>query len=316
MADPASLARACSSQQQTHQLRDSNAKCQSLIGTLHHTLQGKTVEVLACCLAHPAPNPTKPQSLRKRVAALPKRSRVACNACNTHASDAHDARAESYDGLWVECEGCHAWLHGCCIGITREGDVPDPLLCAGCMRDLCCEQVPGVARATLIVCPEAIQKQWADEIQRHVEPGKLKVVVYGGQKSSLLSSAHGALPPHALASCVPCRTWAGAAAPPGKRADRAACAPSLAHATCRMRHAAPSRVTKTAASASSTAGSRCTVVARPSQPCSFSPCHQGHAASADVLFLAPSACALCGPVCRHGDNARGPRERGHRAHQL
>ena len=83
-------------------------------------------------------------------------------------------------------------MHGRCVGITSEARVPQTLLCAGCMRDLCCQQVPGTARATLIVCPEAIQKQWFEEMHRHVEAGKLKVVVYNGQKSSLLSSAQGA----------------------------------------------------------------------------------------------------------------------------
>ena len=26
---------------------------------------------------------------------------------------------ENYDGLWVQCDSCDAWLHGCCVGIRR-----------------------------------------------------------------------------------------------------------------------------------------------------------------------------------------------------
>ena len=26
---------------------------------------------------------------------------------------------ENYDGLWVQCDSCDAWLHGRCVGIRR-----------------------------------------------------------------------------------------------------------------------------------------------------------------------------------------------------
>jgi SNF2-related domain len=152
----------------------------------------QTIEVLANILTHAAPKPATPKSLKQRLAALPKRSCVSCNACGTHANDPEDPAVQHHIGTWVECDGCHAWMHGSCIGI-RGDRVPNTVICAGCMRDLCGQKQNGVAKATLIICPEAIQKQWFDEIHRHVEPGKLKVVTYAGQKSSLLSSAQGAM---------------------------------------------------------------------------------------------------------------------------
>jgi hypothetical protein len=120
---------------------------------------GKTIEVLACVLTHRNPTPAAPQPVLRRVEALPKEPRIECNACGTSAADPEDPRAQNHVGLWLECSGCHAWMHGSCIGVHRDEQVPDTLLCAGCMRDLCCQTVAGVSKATLIVCPEAIQKQ-------------------------------------------------------------------------------------------------------------------------------------------------------------
>lgn len=152
----------------------------------------QTIEVLACTLAHRAPKPAKAKSLNARVKALPKRECICCNACNTRASDPNDPIQHAHRGTWVACSGCAAWMHASCLRLPKGGPVPNTLLCAGCMRDLCLQEVQGVARATLIVCPEAIQKQWLDEIERHTAPGALRVVTYAGQKASLLSSAEGA----------------------------------------------------------------------------------------------------------------------------
>lgn len=61
--------------------------------------------------------------------------------------------------------------------------------------------LPGTARATLIVCPDAIFKQWQAEVQRHAAPGVLKIIEYGGQSASLTSSLRGA--PHPIRDHTP-----------------------------------------------------------------------------------------------------------------
>jgi hypothetical protein len=155
----------------------------------------QTIEVLACVLSHRPPCSVAPETLEKRVADLPKHNCVRC-ACGTTASNPDDPSVQNHIGTWVECSGCHVWMHGRCVGLSGTS-VPDTVLCAACMRALSLEGVPGVSRATLIVCPSAIQKQWFEEIQRHVQPRLLKVVTYSGQKSSLLSSLQGA----------PCEHW-------------------------------------------------------------------------------------------------------------
>lgn len=243
-----------------------HAHCAALQGL------GKTIEVLACVLTHRAPKPAKVASLKSRVAKLETVGGVHCCGCNTHARDPEDPRVQSHVGTWVQCSGCEAWMHGSCVGL-RGHAVPEMVLCAACMQDLC-TPVAGVCKATLIVCPEAIQarslpviaaafackdahsctcvcarmtadawtttldgrlrsahvlpdalacdrrlsvllllisaasfiaencgvergvgvqKQWFDEIQRHIEPGALKVVTYSGQRSAVLASTQGAL---------------------------------------------------------------------------------------------------------------------------
>lgn len=38
-------------------------------------------------------------------------------------------------GLFVQCETCHVWQHGFCVGFTREKNVPDTYFCERCRPD-------------------------------------------------------------------------------------------------------------------------------------------------------------------------------------
>jgi SNF2 family DNA or RNA helicase len=51
------------------------------------------------------------------------------------------------------------------------------IFCADCLLSLAEEEVPGVSKTTLIVCPDAILRQWTDEVERHVTDGSLKVCI-------------------------------------------------------------------------------------------------------------------------------------------
>ena len=140
---------------------------------------GKSVEVISAILSHTAPAATKCRTLAERIAAIPK---------------ADPNKVEVYSGgcKCVACDGCGANLDLDMIG-AREHSLPNPFICAQCCASLTNQEVPGVAKATLIVCPQAIQAQWFAEIQRHTQPGALKVVTYKGQRNPSLSSMEGVL---------------------------------------------------------------------------------------------------------------------------
>lgn len=93
----------------------------------------QTVEVIACVLRHKCPHPSHPRPLAARIAALPKQPRINCITCGTVADNPHDDVAESYRGMWVQCDGCASWMHGTCISYRGQ---PDKLVCGECLRRL------------------------------------------------------------------------------------------------------------------------------------------------------------------------------------
>ena len=108
----------------------------------------QTVEVIACVLRHPCPDPAPPPTLAARVASLPKKQRIECMPCGTCVANPNDEAAESYDGMWVQCDGCAAWMHGKCINFRGE---PENLLCGECLRRLA-QQVPPPPPSQELAC--------------------------------------------------------------------------------------------------------------------------------------------------------------------
>ncbi|EFJ51898.1 hypothetical protein VOLCADRAFT_87560 [Volvox carteri f. nagariensis] len=168
----------------------------------------------------------QPTSPAAAVAAARQRlpERVDC-PCGVRADDPHDPDVEEYEGLWILCEGCNAWMHGACVGVKRSPQRSAAWVCSRCLRARALAPVSEPCGATLIVVPSAILQQWYDEIRRHVHPGALRVVVYGGQTQPGVSGS-GALicsgtftPGRVGGTAVTCGT---AAAPGGLRgpADR------------------------------------------------------------------------------------------------
>jgi E3 ubiquitin-protein ligase SHPRH len=151
----------------------------------------QTVEVLACILKHRCKYPAHFVSLEERIKALRKPECVSCEPCGTHADDPEDPKVQQYFGTWVQCDGCEAWMHSACA--NYNGNANTSFLCKSCLQSLARELVPGIARATLIVCPESILQQWKSEIRKHTVPGMLKVYHYTGHKSPTSSSKAGVI---------------------------------------------------------------------------------------------------------------------------
>lgn len=82
---------------------------------------GKTVEVLACILAHRASKESMSKVMdsanRARESLMKyKRDRVEC-CCGATQEDG------SYEGSWVQCDHCDAWQHALCVGYASPVDM-------------------------------------------------------------------------------------------------------------------------------------------------------------------------------------------------
>ncbi|CAL8467045.1 g6581 [Coccomyxa elongata] len=144
---------------------------------------GKTVELLACILAHRFSGPAVPAEL-ERDAVRPKHERIDC-MCLVQQDTPSDEG--DYTGLWVQCDECQAWLHGPCVGLKKAPK--REYICPKCIRAHANATVTVDCGATLIVSPASILQQWQTEIAKHTHPGALKVLVYEHVSSD---SIHGA----------------------------------------------------------------------------------------------------------------------------
>lgn len=151
---------------------------------------GKTVELLACILAHRKSTSdgdacvfTKWQDTEDQKVNLKrlKRERVEC-ICGA-VSDSY-----RYRGLWVQCDICDAWQHADCVGysprgkkkrsgvevqkqtketttsyVNRDGEH----VCQMCSELIQATDSTIATGATLIVCPAPILCQWHAEITRY-----------------------------------------------------------------------------------------------------------------------------------------------------
>lgn len=157
---------------------------------------GKTVELLACILAH------RKQTLDECVTdddseqigshiRRQKRERVEC-ICGAA------TESQKYEGLWVQCDTCDAWQHADCVGFTSRKklsfsdvkksakmvshvnskshrvrkkssyviEMEGNFICSLCAELMEAAKTMIYTGATLVVCPAPIQAQWHSEIIR------------------------------------------------------------------------------------------------------------------------------------------------------
>jgi len=135
---------------------------------------GKTVETAALLLAAKPP-PAATAAARTVRVPRPRAERTECVCGATTEAGAPPGT------VWVQCDECDAWCHAACVGITRRGG-GQGFACGGCLQARAGERVVGApAKATLIVCPPHLLRQWASELAVHTAREALTVVVYGGQ---------------------------------------------------------------------------------------------------------------------------------------
>ena len=105
-----------------------------------------------------------------------------------------------FDGTWVGCDRCGRWVHGCCAGLASEADAED-IETYTCLSCACC---PGAGalpnRSSLLICPASILGQWRQEVDKHVQPGGMRVAIYSGLREAL---ALGSKRPELLAAAHP-----------------------------------------------------------------------------------------------------------------
>ena len=103
--------------------------------------------------------------------------------------------------VWVRCRSCGGDYHAACVGFRNASEAEaagylcDPQRCFTCVAHRCFVS-PIPSRATLIVTPSTLTRQWENEILKHTT--NLKVCVYGGVKMHSRANATHLLNPHAL----------------------------------------------------------------------------------------------------------------------
>lgn len=85
----------------------------------------------------------------------------------------HGATAAEKVILRCTESGCACAQHPACTKYTGKSD---EFVCSSCTV----KGKPVPSKTTLIICPEILKAQWKSEFEKHVEPGKLSVMVYTG----------------------------------------------------------------------------------------------------------------------------------------
>ncbi|CAN6606656.1 hypothetical protein TRVA0_003S01794 [Trichomonascus vanleenenianus] len=59
-------------------------------------------------------------------------TRCICGHQDLPAQTVKNSKVEVDTGLFIQCDLCHVWQHGCCVGFSSEDEVPDVYTCEKC----------------------------------------------------------------------------------------------------------------------------------------------------------------------------------------
>uniref|UniRef100_A0A7S2ZTF8 Uncharacterized protein n=1 Tax=Rhodosorus marinus TaxID=101924 RepID=A0A7S2ZTF8_9RHOD len=149
---------------------------------------GKTVEILCLVLTNPRVLSAE-QSLKGEQTSAS--DEACCKIC--HSTELEDTDKDFFYEYavacsWIQCDECKQWLHALCGGIyertTLEALREDAYLCNGCASRAEAGGEKYEGRASLIIVPAALLRQWEEEVEKHALPGCVKTVTYEGLRSA------------------------------------------------------------------------------------------------------------------------------------
>ena len=78
---------------------------------------------------------------------------------------------------FVCCDVCSRWQHCLCVSYFPTGcSLSERYVCPACSA----AAPPVPVKATLVCCPDVILAQWKEELERHCQPGRLRLLLYSG----------------------------------------------------------------------------------------------------------------------------------------
>eukprot|EP00871_Galdieria_phlegrea_P003808 jgi/Galph1/4428/GphlegSOOS_G3051.1 len=114
-----------------------------------------------------------------------------CSSCNACCLD-NDDTPQRFRSLFVRCDECGKVEHAWCANYRFDRAIKvlqsTPHLCYECESDYQSRKLL-TSRATLIVCPSTILRQWEEEISRSTKQSNLQVLIYQGIKENSYTPA-------------------------------------------------------------------------------------------------------------------------------
>lgn len=146
---------------------------------------GKSLEILALVCARPNAGFVPASETADHPEFAGERCECPCGSASVDEMDLYRPEA-----MCVQCDVCAAWQHDDCVRWSSKEEREKAILgdrqfvCGRCARWMASKELDGVAKATLVVCPDQIASQWERELSSHLTPGGLSALFYRGQNQA------------------------------------------------------------------------------------------------------------------------------------